>query len=93
MTNKDFVCKLVTSLHVKNFEDYETIIEAGQNFDAVYFIDKSWVNIIDCTGLFVIAVLKKGSFFGEFQVLHNMASGFEYRLDKERPEKEDIPSK
>ena len=72
----------MTSLHVKSFEDYETIIPAGRNFDAVYFIDESQVNIIDSTGMFVLAVLDSGSFFGEFQVLHNLASGFEYRIDR-----------
>ena len=57
-------------MHVKIFEDYETIIEAGKNFNSVYFIDNAHVNVIDKTGLFVLIVLKKGSFFGEYQVLH-----------------------
>ena len=37
------------------------------------------VQIIDSTGLFALAELTKGSFFGEFQVLNNVASPFELR--------------
>ena len=62
--------KIVTNLHVKIFDDYETVIKISEQPDQIFFIDQGQVNVIDCTGLFVLAVLRKGSFFGEYQVIH-----------------------
>ena len=62
--------KIVTSLHVKIYDDYETVIKVSEQPDQIFFIDQGQVNVIDCTGLFVIAVLRKGSFFGEYQIIH-----------------------
>ena len=62
--------KIVTNLHVKIFDDYETVIKISEQPDQIFFIDQGQVNVIDCTGLFVLTVLRKGSFFGEYQVIH-----------------------
>ena len=37
--NEALICKIVTSLHVKSFEEYETIVAAGKCFDDVYFVE------------------------------------------------------
>lgn len=71
--------KIVTSLHVKIFDDCSTICKAGDVPQDVYLIESGQVNVIDSTGMFIIAVLKAGSFFGEYQVLHALSSNFEYR--------------
>ena len=73
---------------MKIYEDFETIIQPGKPVDAVYLIDNAHVNVIDSTGLFVLTVLKKYSFFGEYQVLHSMGSPFEYRIDSALDESE-----
>ena len=64
-TNPVLLTKVLTSLHVKIFNDYSCIIKPGQQPKDVYFIDSGLVNIIDNTGLFIIAELNNSSFFGE----------------------------
>ena len=48
--------------------------------DFFYLIDEGVVNIIDNTQRFVIAKLSRGSFFGDYNLLFNVKSNFEYRV-------------
>ena len=49
-------------------------------FDFLYLIDEGAVNMIDNTQKFVIATLPEGSFFGDYNLLFNVKSNFEYRV-------------
>ena len=75
---RNLIIDLMTNLHVKIYNSCEPIIRAGSKFDHVYLIDSGEVNVIDPTGLFVIAKLPSGSFFGEFNSAFGMASNFTF---------------
>lgn len=68
----------MSNLHVKIYSNFEKVLKHGEMCGHVYLVDKGEINVIDSTGLFVIATLPRGSFFGEYQVVHALASPFFY---------------
>ena len=56
----------MSNLVVKIFRNFEPVLKPGVCPKHVYLIDRGEVNVIDRTGLFVLARLPVGSFFGEF---------------------------
>lgn len=62
---RQLITEIMSHLHVKIYGCFFTVIKAGVKVDQVYMIDKGEVNIIDRTGLFILATLPRGSFFGE----------------------------
>ena len=80
--DKVFIRKICTNLEVKIFSYDEIVISAGKLFDYLYLIDEGAVNIIDNTQKFVIATLPEGSFFGDYNILFNVKSNFDYSVVK-----------
>ena len=78
--DKLFIRKICTNLQVKIHSCDETVISPGKAVECLYLIDQGIVNIIDNTQRFVIAMLSHGSFFGDYNLLLNVNSNFEYRV-------------
>ena len=68
----------MSNLVVKIFRNFEPVLKPGVCPKHVYLIDRGEINVIDRTGMFVLARLPVGSFFGEYQVVHAVASAFIY---------------
>ena len=69
-------------MNVKIYDDHETILQPGKVPNCIYFIDKAEVNVVDPTGLFNLVALRKGSYFGEYPVLHQMGTNFTFVTGK-----------
>ena len=67
-----FVRKILSSLQSKVFMPGSPIVQAGQFFNEMYFIQKSTVLVSDLFLRFHIAKLTPGSFFGEHEILFNL---------------------
>ena len=74
----NLIIDIMTHLHVKLFGSFETVIRAGLKVQHVYLIDSGEVNVIDSTGLFILAKLPPGSFFGELHCTTAAASNFNF---------------
>ena len=73
-----FVRKILSRLDCIIYIDGNTIVESGKVFHNLYFVWKGAVTIVDSEYNFQIAKLSEESFFGDFQLLLNTLSEFNF---------------
>ena len=76
--DQNFMRRLLTSLDCQVYPPETTVIQAGKQFEFVYFVYSNKINVLDERELFILAQLGEGSWFGDFNAFLDVNSAFTY---------------